>query len=175
METPVKSTASLLLFLSAVLVCLISEGCASKGPTRLCADFQSYQTTAEARDTIGPAVASAQWKEETHAPIASDTGPPYQFIYMTGPFKLSGVDGQLKLTFYNGRLMETQFSTRKGREFIAALRQQHSKVPSSASQEIVTDRRTRFRLDVDPDGTFYFTWFDPKLEDEWLRWVWEHD
>jgi len=67
--------------------------------------------------------------------------------------------------------METQFSPQKGDDFMKALRNENSKVPQKPAEEIVTDRRTRFRFDVGPNGSLSFTWYDPKLENEWKKWV----
>ena len=90
---------------------------------------------------------------------------------MSGPFRLSGIDGRLKLTFYNDRLMSTEFSTASGQEFLAKLRERGGKVPADARKEVIVDRHTRLRYDIDPDGTYRFSWTDAKLEDEWLEWV----
>jgi hypothetical protein len=90
---------------------------------------------------------------------------------MSGPFELSGIRGNLRLTFFNGALMETQFSPSEGRDLIAALSHQHPKLPRNPAEEVVVDVRTRFRFAVDSQGNKSFTWYDPKLVDEWKRWV----
>ena len=90
---------------------------------------------------------------------------------LSGPFRLSNIPGSLKLTFYNDRLMSTEFSTVHGREYLAALRQQQGKVPATAREEVVTKRRTKLRYYIDPGGTYRFLWSDPKLEEEWNQWI----
>jgi len=60
----------------------------------------------------------------------------------------------VKLTFYNDRLMSTEFSTESGREYLTKLKE-----------------HTKFRYDIDPHGKFRFSWTDPKIESEWLKWV----
>ena len=114
---------------------------------------------------------AAGWKEESEGTSPSDQRPPYKFVYLSGPFKLSGIDGHLKFIFYNGRLMETQFSPQKGDDYLAALRNEKATMPKKAAEEVVTDRRTRFRFDAAPNGNLVFTWYDPKLNAEVQKWV----
>lgn len=148
-----------------------SMGCATGGSTRLCGNFQSYQAIEDVRAELSKSGQTSGWIEEFQGTSPTDRRPPYKLMYLSGPFKLSGIDGRLRFTFYNGRLMEAQFSPEKGEEYLAVLRSQNSKVPEKPAQEIVTDRRTRFRFDAGLNGRLFFTWYDPKLNDEWKRWV----
>jgi hypothetical protein len=56
---------------------------------------------------------------------------------------------------------------------MAAIGERHGKLPANPREEIM-DRRTKLRYDVDPDGKFRFSWYDPKLEDERHKWVEDH-
>ena len=158
------------LFLLFFALCF-STGCASKGSTRLCGNFQSYQTVEDVRAELSRSGQTSGWTEESQGTSPIDRRPPYKLIYLSGPFKLSGIDGRLRFTFYNGRLMEAQFSPQKGDDYMAALRNEKAMVPQKPAEEVVTDRRTRFRFDVGPNGSISFTWYDPKLEAEWKKWV----
>jgi hypothetical protein len=146
-------------------------GCASKGPTRLGGNFQSYQTVEDVRTELSRRGLSSGWTEESQGTGPTDLRPPYKLIYLSGAFKLLGIDGRLRFTFYNGQLMETQFLPLKGDDFMKALRNENSRVPQKPVEEVITDRRTRFRFDVGSDGNLSFTWYDPKLENEWKKWV----
>ncbi len=145
--------------------------CAPQGPTELCDGFRSYETPEEARNAIRSLSAPGEWKERTQFTDPADRRPPHQFLTMEGPFRLSGIEGRLTLTFYNDRLMETEFSTARGREFLTQFKEKVGNAPADAGQEITVGRRTRFRYDVISDGTFRFLWMDPELEDEWREWV----
>jgi hypothetical protein len=92
-------------------------------------------------------------------------------LTLSGPFTLSGIDGYLELTIYNDRLMEAQFSTRRGREYLAKLREENVDIPAAPQKEIEIDRRTTFEYFTDSDSTIRFLWTDPKLEEEWNAWV----
>src|SRR5579859_3432085 len=101
-------------------------GCVSKGSTLLCGNFQSYQTVADVQTELNRRGLSSGWSEESRGTSPTDQRTPYRFIYLSGPFKLSGIDGSIKFTFYNGRLMETQFSPQKGDDFMKVLRRESS-------------------------------------------------
>ena len=165
-----SSKSTVLVYL--MLVLCVAGGCTSTGPTRLFDDFQSYQTPNVIRGVLNSETNQALWTEDSKKfdPVPPDRRPAYKFTYLSGPYKSLGISGQLKLTFYNDRLMEVQFSTINGRAYLEALRT-HSKTPARPSEEIISGGRTRLRFDVDPDGSYLFTWYDPKLQIEWLRWV----
>jgi hypothetical protein len=146
-------------------------GCASNGSTRLCGNFQSYQTVEDVRAELSRSGQNLGWTEESQGTSPSDRRPPYKLTYLSGPFKLSRSNGRLRFTFYNGRLMEAHFSPQKGDDYMAALRSERATIPQKSAEEVVTDRRTRFRFDVGSNGSLSFTWYDPKLEAEWNKWV----
>ncbi len=159
------------LWVQFVIAVLCGTACASNGPTRLCDGFESYETVQQARQKISDTGKSDQWQEKSEGTAKSDPRTAYKFLTLVGPFSLSGIQGQLKLVFYNDRLMTTEFSTEKGREYLTKLKEQQSKIPENASTETVVDRHTKFRYDSDPDGKFRFSWTDSKIEAEWLKWV----
>jgi hypothetical protein len=158
-----------------LLLFFITLGCSSKGGTRLFEDFQSYQTPESVRSSLAKGDHRTEWKEESKSfnPSPPDKRPPYSFTYMMGPYESLGVQGELKFTFYNNRLMEVQFSTMRGREYLEALRQ-HFTVPAGPSKEIVIYRQTKFRFDVGQDGIYHFIWFDAYLQAEWLKWAYAY-
>ena len=165
-----RTIRTLLLFFVSISMCL-TPGCRSKGSTRLCDGFQSYEKAQEIRDRLGQASLIGRWQEKMQAVKSPDPRPPYEMLTLSGPFSLSGIDGRLDLTLYNDRLMSAQFSTRNGHEFLAKLKEEHVKTPANSGNEIEIDRRTKFEYYIDSDGTFRFLWTDPKLESEWNEWV----
>ena len=164
-------SASLRSFHFFLFLALCFSGCGVKGSTRLCGNFQSYQTVEDVRAELSRSGQNSGWAEESQGTSPTDRRPPYKIIYLSGPFRMSGIDGRLKFTFFNGRLMETQFSPQKGDDYLVSLRNEKTVVPQKPSEEVVTDRRTRFRFDVGPNGNVSFTWYDPRLEAEWKKWV----
>jgi hypothetical protein len=159
------------LFICVSWSLYLVTGCTSKAPTQLCDSFQSYETPQVVRNRLSQSGIASHWQEEFKGTDVSDRRPSYQFLTMSGPFTLSGIEGRLKLTFYNDRLMSAEFSTGRGREYLEALRQQRIKVPADVNRDTIVDRRTKFRYDTYPTGMFRFSWTDPQLENEWHKWV----
>jgi hypothetical protein len=154
-----------------VLALFAAFGCTSKTPTKLCGNFRSYETVADVRADLKESGVGTAWKEETKGTSPSDRRPPYELVYLSGPFRVSGMDGLLKLTFYNGSLMEAQFTPADSKNYIATVQREYSRVPQQAGQEITIDRRTKFRFDSLASGNLVFTWYDPQLENQWKKWV----
>jgi hypothetical protein len=163
-----------LLLTTVVFISLLGAGCETKSPNQLSDGFQSYETPNDVRKKISDMGLRGRWQETTDGVAASGSRPAYSFLTMSGPFTASGVEGHMKLTFYNDRLMSTEFSTERGREYLARLREQNVKLPDNAGKEIGLAHSTKFRYDVDPDGKFRFSWTDPNLQAEWLKWVKDH-
>lgn len=160
-------TVSLLLLSSVALI----PGCRQNGTTRLAQDFHSYQTVEEVRAELKNKGFNAGWQENSQATAPGDKRPSYEIRDLAGAYKSLGVDGHLRLTFYNGYLMEAQFSPERTNDYLSALQKAGAGVPTKPSEEISIDRRTRFRFDVGESGRSLFTWYDSKLENEWRRWV----
>jgi hypothetical protein len=154
-------------------VSLSLQSCTDRGAgtTKLCGEFRSYETKDEAQVSLRQRSDAKAWKEEIKASDPKDRREHFQFTTLSGPFDLFGSTGQLKLVFYNNRLMSAEFSPKNPDEFLARLRKQGEAVPTRAQEEITTDRRTRVEYYVDPDRSMRFMWSDPKLEDEWQQWV----
>jgi len=155
-----------LLLLSTVLSLWFATACRSTKPTQLCDGFQSYESPQSVRSQLG---ALGVWKEKLQEDPRGS--PPYRLLTMSGPFTLSGVDGELLLIFYNDRLMECYFTTGDGPRLISAFRELHHEVPRDAGAEITIDRRTKFRYIVIANGLYRFVWTDPSLEGEHTDWM----
>ena len=165
-----NTIASMFLF-SVVSCSCVAVGCGSKKPTNLCDGFQSYQTAQSVRDKLTRLGEIGNWHEELQGVAPPDRRPSYQLLSMSGPFSLSGIGGQLRLGFYNDRLMSAEFTTRKGAEYLAKLQEEHVTVPEESGKDIKIDRRTKFQYLVLSGGLFRFVWTDPQLENEWNEWV----
>jgi hypothetical protein len=153
-------------------VLCLSAGCASRGSTRLCANFKSYQSLEDVRAELGRRGLTSGWTEQAQGTAATDRRPAYKMVSLSGPYKLAGIEGRLRFTFYNGQLMETEFSPqKKAEDCLTILRKEMPEMPQKPSKEIVMDRRTRFRFDIAPNGDISLTWYDPQIEKQWMKWV----
>jgi hypothetical protein len=116
--------------------------------------------------TVNP---QQKWTEDREARDSSDRRPPHEVVYWYGDFRDLGCDGKLRLTFYNGHLMSTEFWPSDGAAYMAALRIARRAIPSSFGQTIPVGRST-VRYDSDRIG-LHFVWEDSKLEKEFNDWV----
>ncbi|MCU1310175.1 MAG: hypothetical protein JWO20_1300 [Candidatus Angelobacter sp.] len=123
-----------MMFMFVLGLLLLASGCASKGSTQLCDGFQSYETPDAVRNRLRQTAIADNWKEESQGTSRSDPRPPYQFIMISGPYRLSGFEGHLRLTFYNNRLMETEFTTANGREYMAAVGERQGRLPKNPGE-----------------------------------------
>jgi hypothetical protein len=164
------SWALAVLVCPLLLICFV-VGCSKRGVTQLADGFQSYETPAAVREQIKSTGLSNKWQEEEKGTSRSDLRPVYQFLTMSGPFRISGLEGDLKLVFYNDRLMSTEFSTSHGTALVTEMHHSGVPIPEKPGVEVTLDRRISFRYDVDSTGVFRFNWRDEKLEDEWQNWV----
>jgi len=164
----------LTLFIIVIVISLASVGCRSKEKVQLCDGFVSRESVGDSRRTIESAGKDRQWQEESKGTSKDDKRPPYKFVILSGPFTLKGTDGKLKLTFYNNQLMSTEFTTRKGQEYLAALSREKREVPNGPRQEIEIAPNTRLLYEVDPGGVFRFICYDRDLLEEWEQWIAEN-
>jgi hypothetical protein len=170
-EASMASEIRRLFFLCLALSPCLTIGCGSKGPTQLCDGFQSYENAQSVRNKLTQSGVIGQWHEESKGLDPKDRRPPYTILTFSGPYKLSGVDGHLRLTLYNDRLMETQFTTGNGPEYLAALRKGNAKIPKDSWKRTKINRRTEFVYFTYPDGTYRFLWTDLNLEAEENEWI----
>ena|SRR5436190_5118080 len=156
---------------SVAFVSLLLAGCHRSGDTQLIDGFHSYETLEQVKSRLSNIDRREQWREEKQEVDPSDRRPAHLFVHLIGNFKHVGQQGILDLTFYNNRLMETQFSPYSGELYKDALRKQGLPVPPEPGKQIRISPRTTFSYYNNSDGTFRFVWDDSALEQEWNDWV----
>ena len=103
-------------------------------------------------------------------PLPSDTRPPYRLLIISRKNQtLAGQTGDLVMTFFNDRLMTTQFYVAD----IAAARPaiEASQSIALASGETHIQPSTRVWVGKDEDGRPYIGWIDKSLQAEQDAWV----
>lgn len=103
-------------------------------------------------------------------PLPSDTRPPYRLLVISKKNQqVQGQAGELVLTFFNDRLMTTQFypsDLAAGRASVEASQQ-----VSLGSGESHILPSTRVWVGKDEDGRSYIGWIDKTLQAEQDAWV----
>lgn len=130
----------------------------------------SYETLKDARDHLNKKTPTQVWIEEQRPARPDDKRPPHSFAYISGEFQDLGSSGRLRLTFYNGRLIEAAFSPSDGSGYLSALQKSGVPVPSTPGTDVRISDRTKFRYQ-NVRGSIVCYWVDTTLEQEWNDWV----
>lgn len=164
MKRSIKSFAILL----STLALLVSLGCRSEKklkPSPLAGDLYSGQSlqTVERRLHIH----SGDWEVlEDRRPLSSDQRPPFR-IYTIARKNLvvNGQSGELRLTFFNDRLMTTSFYPAN----IEAMQAAVGVDPKVGDSQLAPS--TRVWVGKDDSGQMYVGWMDLNLKREYDQWV----
>ncbi len=82
-----------LLLVCVVFSLCLTIGCESKGPTKLCDGFQSYENAQSVRNKLRQAGLIERWHEEVQAVKPPDRRPPYEMLTLSGPLASLGSMG----------------------------------------------------------------------------------
>ncbi|HEY2359888.1 MAG TPA: hypothetical protein VGK36_02140 [Candidatus Angelobacter sp.] len=153
-------------------IMLLSQACRGRHrPVALGGGFQSFESSAAARDRLKDLRISDSWVEHVETHSKSDSHPEYTFRTISGPFLLFGVQGELRLVFLDDQLMSTEFSTSHGNQVIAAVQKQYPGVSIHPGKEISLDDHAKFRYDIPSGGYVRLDWHDQEFEDAWSFWI----
>jgi hypothetical protein len=107
---------------------------------------------------------------EDRTPLVSDTRPPYRLLVISKKnLKVEGQTGELVLTFFNDRLMTSQFYPADVAAARSAVEAKQSISLDGGESHILPS--TRVWLGKDEGGRNYIGWIDKSLQDEQDAWV----
>jgi len=162
------------LFCAMALLLCFAAGCKSKGekefkPSKLAPGLFSGQSLQTAERKLGVMAGNFDVLED-RTPLPSDTRPPYRLLVISKKNQqFSGQPGELTLTFFNDRLMTTQFYPADAAAARAAI-EAEQKI-SLASGEGHIEPSTRVWVGKDENGRSYIGWIDKSLQAEQDAWV----
>jgi hypothetical protein len=138
------------------------------GHAELIDGIESYQNIANVKKYL--ASRSLVW-EEVEARKSTDVGrPPFNIDTITvKSYMHVGFVGDLKLTFFNDRLMATTFFSDDHEKVIRALQDKGMKFDSN--QEAMLAPHTRVRQGTYYNEGAYIEWFDIRLDREAELWI----
>jgi len=170
------------LFFIPMLVCLsVMLGC-HKGyfstsfqkvepeRTKLIAGIESYQSAEEFKSSLAHSALQQDVVDEGES--SSPAGrPPFKFRTLAiKKFSHLGVQGDLFVTFFNNRLMETQFYPSDAGSYITAVEKKEG-LHFGEHKEIALPPHTLIRVAVDGKGKTYINWMDNRLYEEVDLWI----
>jgi len=162
------------LFCCAVALSLLFGGCRRKSekefqPSKLSPELFSGQSlqTVERKLTM---MAGDFDILVDRSPLPSDTRPPYRLLVISKKnARINGQSGELVLTFFNDRLMTTQFFSADLAAARAAV--EAAERISLSGLEAHIEPSTRVWVGKDENGRGYIGWIDKKLQAEQDAWV----
>jgi hypothetical protein len=105
---------------------------------------------------------------EDRTPLPSDTRPPYRLLVISRKnLRMEGQTGELVLTFFNDRLMTSQFYPAD----IAAAQASVQAVQQLSGSEGHIAPSTRVWVGKDENGHSYIGWIDKTLQADQDAWV----
>ncbi len=160
----------------AVILCLLAMtvACTRKGdepspkPSRLFKPMFSYWSFEKVKDKLD----LKDWEVlEDRRPLASDERPKFQMLQIkVKGYTDSGFKGDLVLSFYNDRLMKTQFYVADIKEYVkAAQSDQNFGLGTDLSGEIAPS--THIWIGKEADGRSYLGMEDRVLTDRMKAWI----
>jgi hypothetical protein len=162
------------LFCCAVAILLVLGGCKRQGekdfkPSKLTGELFSGQSLETVERKLDMLAGSFDILVD-RSPLPSDTRPPYRLLVISKKnARVEGQTGELVLTFFNDRLMTTQFfapDMAGARSAVEAGEQL-----SLANGEAHIAPSTRVWVGKDENGRSYIGWIDKKLQAEQDAWV----
>lgn len=136
----------------------------------LLGDFVSFESPAEVRKKLGPAILPWKVVEESTS-ASSDKRPPFrQYVVVVEGFSHLRHPGVLKLHFFNDRLMESRFFPKDPDEYLRAL-SRYQGIDLTATTKASVPPHTRVWASSEHDGQRYIGWADTRLEKEFDDWI----
>lgn len=171
------------LFFLAVLACSLVAGVLScngtdgesfvevRGDrTKLIDPFESYESISIAQQRLKNS--GFTWTViENNATLAKgETRPPFHiYVIRVDNFSSRGVDGALRLEFFNDRMMATWFYPKNFSFYRTLLEKRYPKL--RAGQAAIIDQYTRIEFGIDHEGHNYISWEDSRLREEFNLWI----
>jgi hypothetical protein len=155
-------------------VILFTASCKRQGekkfhPSRLAGELFSGQSLQTAERKLDMMAGNFDVLEDRY-PLPSDTRPPYRLLVISKKnARIDGQPGELVLTFFNDRLMTSQFYADDMASARAAVAAGENLLLAGGEDHI--DPSTRVWVGKDQGGRSYLGWIDKTLQAEQDAWV----
>lgn len=134
-------------------------------------DFRGGSLAEAVRNQLKSRGFNSGWTENNKTNADDHSRPRHDFLEMNGPFSDLGVTGQLKLTFYNDRLMAAQFIPSESDRYFGLLSKRSGKLAENPGRPQRISAEVALTYYRDPDGSTRFYWEYLPISKEWRDWV----
>ncbi len=161
-----------------VVVLLLAASCQRSAekklkPSALAAGLYSGQSVESVERKLDMMAGSFDILED-RTPLPSDTRPPYRLLVISKKnARVDGQTGELVLTFFNDRLMTSQFYPAEMAAARAAVEAEQRL--SLAGGDAHIQPSTRVWVGKDENGRSYIGWIDKTLQAEQDAWVKQYE
>ena len=139
-------------------------------PSSLIDEYTSYQSIKSVRKALIDSGYSWQIFEDSKLPD-NDRRPPFNiFTILVKNYKSIDHSGELRLTFFNNRLMSTWFYPVDLNGYLLSLKSKKN-IDLSGSDEVKFSTFTSVWKHEDFENRMYVGWVDTRLRDESNRWI----
>jgi hypothetical protein len=158
----------------AIVLVLLAASCKRQGeknfhPSRLAGELYSGQSLQTAERKLDMMAGNFDILVD-RTPLPSDTRPPYRLLVISRKgARIAGQPGELVLTFFNDRLMTSQFYADDLAAARAAVEQGQNL--SLAGGEAHIEPSTRVWVGKDEEKRSYIGWIDKTLQAEQDAWA----
>lgn len=138
--------------------------------TGLAANLKSYMSIKDAEKQLGISV--KRWKVIEDTKIRGSIFRAAYHMYTVGleKYRLFNTEGQLRLSFFNNRLMKTQFYPEDFRSFAISLKKEIPKF--EIGHELRIAPFTKVNVVKDPIiNRWFIIWSDSRLSEQLLDWI----
>ena len=163
-----------LLFFAMIVFLSLAASCQRAGenkfkPSALASGLFSGQSLQSVERKLDMMAGSFDVLED-RTPLPSDTRPPYRLLVISKKnARVHGQSGEVVLTFFNDRLMTTQFYAADMAAARAAV--EAGQQLSLAGGDAHIEPSTRVWVGKDESGRNYIGWIDKSLQAEQDAWV----
>ena len=167
-----------LLVCAVLLVVCLAASCKRKSeedfhPSPLASDFYSGQSLQTAERKLDMMAGNFDVLID-RKPLPSDTRPPYRLLVISKKAaQVSGQPGELVMTFFNDRLMTTQFYAANLNAARTAVEGSQNITLAGGSAHL--EPSTRVWVGKDEMGRGYIGWIDKVLQAEQDEWIKQYD
>lgn len=132
--------------------------------------FESYESISAIQQRLKNSGLTWAVIENNTTVAKGEMRPPFHiYVISIDSFSSLGVDGSLRLEFFNGRMMAAWFYPKNFSSYRALIEGRYPEL--RAGQATIIDQYTRIEFSVDHEGRNYVSWEDSRLRDEFNLWI----
>lgn len=138
--------------------------------TKLIDPFESYESISTVQQRLKDSGSTWAVIENNATSAKGEMRPPFHiYVIRVDNFINFGLQGVLRLEFFNDRVMAAWFYPKNLSSYRTLVEERYPEIRTSKA--IIVDQYTRIKFGVDYEGHNYISWEDSRLRDEFNLWI----